>query len=261
MRKGALALSAAIIICAFGGAFERVAVAGAQSAPAASPVSFNREILPILANNCFACHGPDEKKRETKFHFDTQEGMFLKRGVIEPGNASDSLLIEKITDPNPKDRMPPPDSGHSLTPRQIELLRRWIDEGAKWDTHWAYVAPKRPDLPVVRQASWVRNPIDQFVLARLEREGSDAVTGGRQGDAASASDVRPHRAAANACRDRRVSCRSGHPTRTRSRSIGCFGRPTMASGWRCPGSTPRVTRIRTATTSTAFVPCGHGATG
>ncbi len=74
----------------------------AGTAPAATPVSFNREILPILANNCFACHGPDEKKRETKFHFDTQEGMFLKKGVIEPGNADESLLVEKITEPNPE---------------------------------------------------------------------------------------------------------------------------------------------------------------
>ena len=71
--------------------------------PAApTAVSFNREILPILANNCFACHGPDEKQRETKFHFDTEEGMFLKKGVIEPGNAAESLLVEKITEPNPE---------------------------------------------------------------------------------------------------------------------------------------------------------------
>ena len=143
----------------------------AQGMSALGPVSFNREILPILANNCFACHGPDEKKRETKFHFDTEDGMFAKRGVIERGDAADSLLIEKITDPNPKDRMPPPESGHTLTARQIELLRRWIDEGAKWDTHWAYVSATRPELPPVTQASWVRNPIDQFILARLDREG------------------------------------------------------------------------------------------
>jgi hypothetical protein len=135
------------------------------------PVSFNREILPILANNCFACHGPDEKHRETKFHFDTEDGAFVKKGVIVRGSAADSLLIEKITEPNPKDRMPPPDSGHVLTERQIDLLRRWIDQGAKWDAHWAYVPPKRPELPAVREAGWVRNPIDQFILARLEREG------------------------------------------------------------------------------------------
>ncbi len=172
MRKGwAVAVAAAATVGALAGSAGRPLEVRAQSAPPVPPISFNREILPILANNCFACHGPDEKKRETKFHFDTQEGMFLKKGVIEPGNAAESLLVEKITEPNAKDRMPPPESGHSLTEKQIELLRRWIDEGAKWDTHWAYVAPTRPELPAVSQGSWVRNPIDRFVLARLEREG------------------------------------------------------------------------------------------
>ena len=170
-NRPAAVVSALVLLCGLGGG-ARVVVVRAQGQPAPQPaVSFNREILPILANNCFACHGPDEKKRETKFHFDTQEGMFLKKGVIEPGNASESLLVEKITEPNPKDRMPPPESGHALTEKQIGLLRRWIDEGAKWDTHWAYVPPTRPELPSVSQTSWVRNPIDQFILARLEREG------------------------------------------------------------------------------------------
>jgi len=170
MRK-AHAVAVLAAACALAVSAGRGVVVRAQTAPPATTVSFNREVLPILANNCFACHGPDEKKRETKFHFDTQEGMFLKKGVIEPGNAEESLLVEKITEPNPKDRMPPPDSGHSLTQKQIDVLRRWIDEGAKWDTHWAYVAPKRPELPTVVQTTWVRNPIDQFILARLEREG------------------------------------------------------------------------------------------
>jgi mono/diheme cytochrome c family protein len=171
MRRGRqLVLAAAIV--SFGAALTGSPRAAVEPLPpAAAPISFNREILPILANNCFACHGPDEKKRETKFHFDTQEGMFAKRGVIEPGNAAESLLVEKITDPNPKDRMPPPESGHTLTPKQIDLLRRWIDEGAKWDTHWAYIAPKRPDVPATGQDGWARNDIDRFILARLEREG------------------------------------------------------------------------------------------
>src|SRR3954470_527945 len=113
MRTGRpLALAAAIV--SFGLALTGTPRAAVSPQSTAAPISFNREILPILANNCFACHGPDEKKRETKFHFDTQEGMFAKRGVIEPGNAAESLLVEKITEPNPKDRMPPPDSGHSL---------------------------------------------------------------------------------------------------------------------------------------------------
>src|ERR687897_675998 len=130
------------------------------------PVSFNRDILPILSNNCFACHGPDEQQRKTKFHFDTREGAFAKRGVIEPGKAAESLLIEMVTHPDPKQRMPPPESGHTLTETQISVLRRWIDAGAPWDTHWAYVPATRPDPPPTRRAGWTRNPVDEFILAR-----------------------------------------------------------------------------------------------
>jgi hypothetical protein len=140
----------------------------AQTGPA--PISFNRQIRPILSNNCFACHGPDEKQRETKFHFDTKEAAFLEEGVIIPGNAAKSKLVWRITNPDPEKVMPPPDSGHALTTAQIELLRRWIDEGATWDTHWAYTAPVRPEPPEVRRREWARNDIDRFVAARLERE-------------------------------------------------------------------------------------------
>ena len=143
----------------------------AQDQANRAPVSFNRDVLPILSNNCFACHGPDEQQRKTRFHFDTREGAFAKRGVIEPGNAADSLLIEMVTHPDPKQRMPPLESGHTLTEKQISVLRRWIDGGAAWDTHWAYTAAKRPEPPATRRAGWARNPIDQFILARLEREG------------------------------------------------------------------------------------------
>jgi hypothetical protein len=146
--------------------------ARAQETPAAAPISFNRDIRPILSNNCFACHGPDEKQRETKFHFDTKEGAFLEPGIIEPGNSAKSVLVRRITDPDPDERMPPPDSGHALTETQISLLKRWIDEGAKWDTHWAFTAPERPVPPVPRRnLDWVENPIDQFILDRLNRDG------------------------------------------------------------------------------------------
>jgi hypothetical protein len=148
------------------------ASARAQEKPV-QPIVFNREILPILAANCFTCHGPDEKQRETKFHFDTQEGAFAEDGIIVPGNAAKSVLVKMITEPDPAKRMPPADSGHTLTDRQIDLLRRWIDEGAKWDTHWAYTPPERPAVPVPKRIDWPRNPIDQFILARLEREGLD----------------------------------------------------------------------------------------
>jgi hypothetical protein len=142
-----------------------------QASASTPPLSFNRDIRPILSNNCFACHGPDEKQRETKFHFDTREAMFLEEGVIVPGSAAKSLLVKKINEPNPEDRMPPPDSGHALNDKQKALLARWIDEGAKWDSHWSFTAPVRTEPPAPKQAGWVRNPIDQFIAARLDREG------------------------------------------------------------------------------------------
>ncbi len=142
-----------------------------QERPGAPRVNFSREIRPILANNCFTCHGPDAAHRETEFHFDTQEGAFAEAGIIVPGNAANSVLIQRITHADPKKRMPPVDSGHALTGQQIELLRRWIDEGAAWDMHWSFVPPARPELPAVGDAGWVRNPVDRFILARLEREG------------------------------------------------------------------------------------------
>jgi hypothetical protein len=150
---------------------EKAAAPAAAQIPQTPPVSFNREILPILSNNCFACHGPDEKARKTRFHFDTEDGAFAKRGVIVPGSAAESLLIEHVTSDDPDEHMPPPESGKTLTEKQIDLLRRWIDQGAKWDTHWAYVPPERREPPPTSDPAWVRNPIDQFVHARLDREG------------------------------------------------------------------------------------------
>jgi mono/diheme cytochrome c family protein len=172
LRTAGWALALVVAVSGLGEAILDAARRGApQTAPAS--VSFNRDILPILSNNCFACHGPDEGKRETKFHFDTRDGAFAKKGVIVPGNAAGSFLIERVTNPDPDERMPPAETGHTLSAKQIDLLRRWIDEGAKWDTHWAFVAPARPEPPAVsgRQGRWVRNPIDSFILARLEREG------------------------------------------------------------------------------------------
>jgi hypothetical protein len=135
------------------------------------PVDFNRDIRPILSDNCFACHGPDEKQRLARLRFDTKEGAFEKAGVIIPADSAKSKLIQRITSKDPEMVMPPTYSGHKLTDKQIDLLRRWIDEGAKWETHWAYLAPKRPPLPKVKNPAWLRNPIDHFILSRLEREG------------------------------------------------------------------------------------------
>lgn len=133
-------------------------------------IDFNREIRPILSDGCFACHGPDEKGRQARLRLDTKEGALAKAGVIVPGNAAQSRLIKRITSQDPNAVMPPPATGHKLTDKQIELLRRWIDEGATWNEHWAFVAPQRPELPAVTNQAWVRNAIDAFILARLEKE-------------------------------------------------------------------------------------------
>ena len=171
-KRGALRLGHRVLgLAACGLTASLAAVVTATPEQAAQPqISFNRDVRPILSNNCFTCHGPDEKQRETKFHFDTKEGAFREEGVIIPGNAAKSKLVFRITHPDPDERMPPADSGHSLTPAQIDLLRRWIDQGATWDTHWAYSAPARPEPPAVKNREWVRNDIDRFVLSRLERE-------------------------------------------------------------------------------------------
>ncbi|MCP4170489.1 MAG: DUF1553 domain-containing protein [Fuerstiella sp.] len=145
-----------------------------SSAATAAEISFNRDIRPILSDVCFKCHGPDEQQRVGEFRLDTKAGAF---GVVEDGHAlvphdvAGSLLFQKITSSDPDAQMPPPDSGRKLSARQVELLRQWIVEGAPWQEHWAFIPPQKPPLPAIRASGWCRNPIDHFVLARLEREG------------------------------------------------------------------------------------------
>ena len=134
-------------------------------------LDFNRDIRPILSENCFTCHGPDEGTRKANLRFDTKEGAFAKAGVIVAGNAANSRLIKRIVTTDPDTIMPPPSSGHKLTKDQIDLLTRWINEGANWGLHWSFVTPQRPSLPKVKDTNWPRNPIDYFVLAQLEQEG------------------------------------------------------------------------------------------
>ena len=137
-------------------------------------IEFNRDIRPILSDNCFSCHGPDKSKRVTSFRFDTGEGVFVDLGgrhAIVPGNPAGSEMLRRVTAAEESERMPPVRTGRKLTERQIELIRRWIEQGAKWQKHWAFVPPARPALPKTRNTTWARNPIDSFVLERLEREG------------------------------------------------------------------------------------------
>ena len=136
-------------------------------------IDFNRDIRPILSDKCLQCHGPDETTRKARLRFDTQEGAMAKPGVIVPGDSVASRLIRRVTSTDPDQVMPPPSTGHQLTLKEVAQLKQWIDEGAKWAQHWAYIAPVRPALPALRDggALSVRNPIDAFVRARLEREG------------------------------------------------------------------------------------------
>src|SRR5262249_15653369 len=123
---------------------------------------------------CTQCHGPDEKARKAKLRFDTKEGAFRVldgKAVIVPGKSAESELIHRITTDDADDHMPPAKSGRKLTAAQIELFRRWIDEGAKWGEHWAFTPIAHPPLPEVKNKKWPINEIDHFVLARLEKEG------------------------------------------------------------------------------------------
>lgn len=157
-----------ILLCAF-------CVLAAPVLHADEKIVFSRDIHPVLSANCFACHGPDEKSRKAKLRLDTAEGAYKKhddKAAIVPGDLAKSELVRRIQASDPDDHMPPPDSEKKLTPHQIELLKRWIAEGADYTGHWSFQPIKSPPLPEVKDGKWASgNPIDRFVLARLEKEG------------------------------------------------------------------------------------------
>ena len=143
----------------------------ADGAFAAEPVDFSRDVLPILSDNCLQCHGPDQKSREADLRLDEKDSTLrTKEPIVVPGQSGKSELFRRLITTDSDEVMPPADSPRKLTAQQIDVLKRWIDEGATWGKHWAFVAPKRPALPAVQKEDWVRNPIDRFVLARLQRE-------------------------------------------------------------------------------------------
>lgn len=132
-------------------------------------LNFNRDIRPILAENCLYCHGQDGNKRQADLRLDLRESA-VKAGAIVPRDAAASTVVKRIHSIDSDTMMPPPKSNRKLSPEQKQLLERWISEGAEYNPHWAYVAPVRPAEPVVHHTDWVRNPIDRFVLAKLEAE-------------------------------------------------------------------------------------------
>ena len=151
-----------------------VFAAGVVAAPAGSGLRFNRDIRPILSENCFACHGPDSAHRKAGLRLDRTDGLFGRHEhgfAVVPGKPAESLLYTHVTASDPEERMPPVKSGKKLTEAEQRLLTRWIEEGAQWEPLWSFVAPVRGEPPAVKDKAWCHNPIDRFVLARLEAEG------------------------------------------------------------------------------------------
>jgi hypothetical protein len=133
-------------------------------------LQYNRDIRPILAENCFACHGPDKNARKADLRLDIREDA-VKAKAFLPGNPDESALVERVFATPETGLMPPEKSHKKLTAAQKNTLKRWVAEGAEYQPHWAYIPPVRPTPPAVKEQGWVRNPIDQFILAELERRG------------------------------------------------------------------------------------------
>ncbi len=137
-------------------------------------VDFQRQVRPILSDNCFLCHGPDKGTRMADLRLDNKDGALAarKNGTpIVPGKPDESLLIKRIFSEDASFRMPPAMAHKTLTAEQKDTLRKWIEQGAPWKEHWSFIPPVKQNPPAVQNLSWVRTPIDQFLLARIEAEG------------------------------------------------------------------------------------------
>jgi hypothetical protein len=150
-----------------------ICTAGAAVPAESAKINFDHDIRPIFSDTCYACHGPDNAKRKAGLRLDQRASAFARReegAAIVPGDPSHSTLYRRITSHDKDEQMPPPDSGRQLTSEQITLIGRWIKQGAVWNEHWSLLPPRRGPVPHVSNAGWLRNPIDAFVLSRLERE-------------------------------------------------------------------------------------------
>jgi hypothetical protein len=143
--------------------------------PVPAVIEFNRDVRPILSENCYKCHGPDPKAREAKLRFDTKDGIFASleegRVAVAPRDLAKSQLWKRISSSDREEKMPPAKSGKKLTPRDAAILRKWIEQGAVWQGHWAFLPAERRAPPVPKNTRWGRSPIDAYILARLEKEG------------------------------------------------------------------------------------------
>jgi len=148
------------------------AACGNRALAADAPVDYVRDIKPLFSDRCYACHGPDAGQRKADLRLDRREAAVDDSGVIVPGKAQQSELLARITSEDADLQMPPARAKKPpLSPDEVALVKRWIDQGAPFDAHWAYVAPKKPELPQIKQSDWVRTPVDHFILARLEQAG------------------------------------------------------------------------------------------
>ncbi|MEO6436164.1 MAG: PSD1 and planctomycete cytochrome C domain-containing protein [Tepidisphaeraceae bacterium] len=151
----------------------------AQQVCAAEPgkIDFARDVQPILSDKCFLCHGPDGGTRKADLRLDVLDpklGPFAARdgyAVITPKSLDDSVMVMRITSDDDEVKMPPPKSNRTLTAAQIDILKQWIEQGAQWGKHWSFDPPRRPELPAVTDEKWAKNPIDRFIVARLDKEG------------------------------------------------------------------------------------------
>ncbi len=133
-------------------------------------IEFNRDIRPILSENCFVCHGPDNNLRKAKLRLDQEENVYKDRDgykILAPGDPQKSELFLRIATKG-RDRMPPKRTNKSLTPKEVALIKEWIAQGGKYQGHWSFIPPKQAKVPKVKLQALVRNPIDNFILAELE---------------------------------------------------------------------------------------------
>lgn len=140
-------------------------------------IDFSRDVRPILSDACYQCHGPDEGSREADLRLDDEQSTKADRGgyaVVQAGNAEQSELLRRVHSQDDSEVMPPPESGKSLSPKQIEVLRQWIEQGAEWKKHWSFVAPVRPEIPSASKdvpINWSQHPLDAFILRKVKNEG------------------------------------------------------------------------------------------
>lgn len=175
-----LFLGAALLagfFCLTGCAPDAPASVAASADKLPARVDFNFHVKPILSDRCFPCHGPDDNARATDFRLDTEEGAFLRlsesrrKFALSPGSLKKSEIFHRLVSEDPDYRMPPAESNLHVAPEEVAMILKWIEQGAEYKPHWAFIPPAKPELPAVADPSWPRNGIDYFILDRLEREG------------------------------------------------------------------------------------------